>query len=176
MKIFVFCACSFLCVQRKNSPFDTKTSIKVPNVVRSFTRIETNDEMEKMHAFSCLPCIFSYVFLLFAEVCVCVCVREFVRSSFVWSVCCFFFLFNFVQSCCTIWLYYFCSAHNLLDVAAAAFGKYYVEVIERQRPKLWLAKVTDRQTDGRTDKRAYRLTKLTWLSCQLLCIMLVGFA
>lgn len=143
MKIFVFCACSFLCVQRKNYPFDTKTSIKVLNVVRSFTRIETNDEMEKMHAFSCLPCIFSYVFLLFAEVYVW-------ESSYVHRSFGRFVVSFFVQFCCTIWLYYFCSAHNLLDVAAAAFGKYYVEVIERQRPKLWLAKVTDRQTDGQT--------------------------
>lgn len=62
----------------------------------------------------------------------------------------------------------------MLDVAAAAFGKYYVEVIERQRPKLWLAKVTDRQTDGRTDKRAYRLTKLTWLAVLLVALLYAG--
>lgn len=162
MKIFVFCACSFLCVQRK------KFSVRHENQHKSseccsFFHSNRNERRNEKNA--CIFLLALHIFVCVSFICRCVCVREFVRSSFVWSVCCFFFLFNFVQSCCTIWLYYFCSAHNLLDVAAAAFGKYYVEVIERQRPKLWLAKVTDRQTDGRTDKRAYRLTKLTWLSC-----------
>lgn len=144
MKIFVFCACSFLCVQRK------KFSVRHENQHKSseccsFFHSNRNERRNGKNA--CIFLLALHIFVCVSFICRSVCVCERVRTFIVRLVgLLFLFLFNFVQSCCTIWLYYFCSAHNLLDVAAAAFGKYYVEVIERQRPKLWLAKVTDRQT------------------------------
>lgn len=146
----------------------TATTILLHEVVLSL-EIETNQDDNKncnflaCLAYFCVPCLLNWMHAsgcVCVRECLCKCVRKRDR-----------------ERGCTIWLYYFCSAHNLLNEVCLHLVKYYDEVIERQRPKLWLKWLADEWSVGRTDRQSYgrtNLTKIVWLiiwlvSCFALC-------